>query len=150
MLGDCCIKSWSSTQNLIALSSGEAEYYGVVKAASVALGTQAMLKDMGFVLPIEVMTDASAAKGIASRIGLGKTRHIQVHFLWVQERVNNGDIVLKKVWGKENPADMLTKYLCRDNIEKCLTLSGLQYMTGRADAAPEVGHIVCRAPKGRW
>ena len=72
LLGGCCIKSWSSTQILIALSSGEAEYYGVVKAASVALGTQAMLKDMGFDLPIEVMTDASAAKGIATRKGLGK------------------------------------------------------------------------------
>lgn len=71
MIGGCCIKTWSSTQSLIALSNGEAEYYGVVKAASVAFGTQAMLQDMGLSLPIEIMTDASAAKGIASRRGLG-------------------------------------------------------------------------------
>ena len=47
MIGGCCIKSWSSTQSLIALSSGESEYYGVVKGASVGLGVQAMLKDLG-------------------------------------------------------------------------------------------------------
>ena len=32
LLGNHLIKSWSSTQSLIALSSGEAEFYGVVKA----------------------------------------------------------------------------------------------------------------------
>ena len=154
LLGGCCIKSWSSTQNLIALSSGEAEHYGVVKAASVALGTQAMLRDMGCDLPIEVMTDASAAKGIATRKGLGKTRHIQVHYLWVQERVSNGDIILKKVWGAENPADLLTKYLCKDKIAKCLSLYGLVHEAGRAELAPElsskVGSIAYIAPNTRW
>jgi len=122
MLNGCCIKTWSSTQSLISLSSGESEYYGIVKGASVGLGTQAMLKDLGFKLNLEVLTDASAAKGIASRRGLGKTRHIQVHFLWVQERVGAGDIVLKKVWGGENPADLLTKILNKPTMVKCLSI----------------------------
>ena len=38
MHGQHMIKSWSSTQALIALSSGEAEYYGLVKAAGAGLG----------------------------------------------------------------------------------------------------------------
>ena len=150
LLGGCCIKSWSSTQSLIALSSGEAEYYGVVKASSVALGTQAMLQDMGCRLPIEVMTDASAAKGIASRRGLGKTRHIQVHYLWVQERVGNGDIKLTKVWGGENPADLLTKYLSKDTMLRALQLYGLHRMDGRAASAPAVGSITFMEPPSRW
>ena len=41
MLGGHLIKSWSSTQPSISLSSGEAEYYGVVKAAGIALGATA-------------------------------------------------------------------------------------------------------------
>ena len=139
LLGGCCIKTWASTQSLIALSSGEAEYYGIVKAASVALGVQAMLRDMGLDLPIEVVTDASAAKGIVSRRGLGKTRHIQVHYLWVQERVSNGDIKLKKCWGGENPADLLTKYLSRDKISKILDLFHLREEEGRSTLAPSVG-----------
>ena len=38
MLGSHLIKSWSSTQPTLALSSGEAEFYGVVKASGVGLG----------------------------------------------------------------------------------------------------------------
>ena len=37
MIGGHMIKSWSSTQNVIALSSGEAEYYGLVKGAAQGL-----------------------------------------------------------------------------------------------------------------
>ena len=41
------LKASSSTQAIVALSSGEAEYYGLAKGASVGLGTQAMLVDLG-------------------------------------------------------------------------------------------------------
>ena len=36
MMGEQCIKAWSVTQSVISLSSGEAEYYSMVKGASVA------------------------------------------------------------------------------------------------------------------
>ena len=109
-----------------------------------------MLRDMGVELPIEVMTDASAANGIASRRGLGKTRHIDVHYLWIQERVANGDIKLSKVWGGENPADLLTKYLTRDAMSRALLLHGLDYQDGRAESAPSLNAIIYASPKVRW
>ena len=136
MHGQHCIKSWSSTQAIIALSSGEAEYYGVVKAASVALGARSMMKDLGHEVSIIVHTDAEAAKGIASRMGLGKTRHIDVHYLWVQERVRSGDLVLQKVKGTENPADLMTKHLSAPDIQKYLVKFGLAYRDGRAAVTP--------------
>ena len=34
MLGEHVVKTWSCTQSVIALSSGEAEYYGMVKGGS--------------------------------------------------------------------------------------------------------------------
>ena len=40
-------KSWSHTQAAIALSSGEAEYYGMVKEASYSLGIQSLAGDLG-------------------------------------------------------------------------------------------------------
>ena len=49
MLGAHLLKSWSSTQPSISLSSGEAEYYGVVKAAGIALGQQSLMSDMGMI-----------------------------------------------------------------------------------------------------
>ena len=51
MLGSHVIKTWSSTQPSVTLSSGEAEYYGVVKAAGAGVGQQSLLKDMGHRMP---------------------------------------------------------------------------------------------------
>ena len=54
MLGGHLIKSWSATQGSISLSSGEAEFYWVVKASGVAFGFQALLHDLGVQLPVRV------------------------------------------------------------------------------------------------
>ena len=138
MLGQHCFKHWSSTQAIIALSSGEAEYYGVVKASSVGLGIQSMFRDMGHDMSLIVHTDAEAAKGIASRTGLGKTRHIDVHYLWVQEQIKNNKMILRKVWGADNPADLLTKYLDSTRIVNLMNKLGCFYKSGRADEAPSI------------
>ena len=42
------LKSWSSTQATVAMSSGEAEYYALVKGAAEGLGMQALMKDLGW------------------------------------------------------------------------------------------------------
>ena len=136
MHGSHCVKNWSSTQAIIAISSGEAEFYGVVKASSIGLGCKAMLADMAYLVMLHVHTDAEAAKGIASRTGLGKTRHIAVHYLWVQERVRNGDIVLHKVKGTVNPADLLTKYLSAPIMSKLMNLYCFGYADGRSALTP--------------
>ena len=44
--GSRLVKSWSSTQGLVALSSGEAEYHGIVKGASMGLGIKSMVMDV--------------------------------------------------------------------------------------------------------
>ena len=136
MMGSHIIKAWSSTQANIALSSGEAEYYGLVKGASVGLGMKSMLSDLGIDCKLRVSTDASAAKGIASRRGLGKVRHIEVHQLWVQERVAQGDIELRKVEGKTNPADSLTKHVGSEDIRLHMFHTKQQVRNDRHEIAP--------------
>ena len=63
------------------MRSGEAEFYGVVKALGVALGYHARLHDLGIQLPMRVWTDSSATIGICSRQGLGKLRHVDTRSL---------------------------------------------------------------------
>ena len=70
-----------------------------------------MAKDLGLNLKGRVHTDSSAAKGIASRRGLGKTRHIDTQFLWVQERIQAGDFTLHKESTNDNVGDLFTKHL---------------------------------------
>ena len=47
---------------MIALSSGEAEYYGIVKGSSVGMGVQSVLRNLGVNVKMQVLTDSSAAK----------------------------------------------------------------------------------------
>ena len=58
---------------------------------------------------MEVIQDSTAAKGTASRAGIGRIKHLDVGWCWIQQTVESGKIVLVKINGKCNPADFLTK-----------------------------------------
>ena len=75
---------------------------------------------LGDTMAIGLYSDASAAIAISQRTGLGKLRHIQTQYLWIQERVAHKEIGLQTVLGTENPADLLTKHLPRAIVEKHL------------------------------
>ena len=137
MLGSHTIKHWSSTQTGISLSSGEAEFNGVVRGAGQALGYQSLLRDLGVELPVRLWTDSSAAIGICSRQGLGKVRHLDTYTLWVQQAVRTGRIHLKKVKGDLNPADVFTKHsLSRGRLKSLVELFDCYFREGRAASAP--------------
>ena len=93
--------------------------------------------DLDIKLPVRAWTDSSAALGIASRSGLGKLRHLETHTLWLQEKVRTGAIMVKKVRGEGNPADIFTKHLpSREKVHQLMTLFGCEYREGRAESAP--------------
>ena len=133
------LKSWSATQSQISLSSGEAEFYGVVRAAGVGVGFRSLLHDLGVQVPLRVWTDSTATMGICGRQGLGKLRHVDTQCLWIQQRVRDGSIELRKVKGEVNPADLFTKHLpSRDKVAQLLTLFNCRYADGRAETAPQL------------
>ena len=137
MVGQHLIKAWSATQASIALSSGEAEYYGVVRGTGIALGIKALYSDIGLTLPIRVWTDSTAALGIGGRQGLGKLRHLECHSLWVQQRLRRKEFRLLKVDGEVNPADLFTKHLeSRNKLDQVVGLFGCRFLEGRAALAP--------------
>ena len=118
MLGKHTIKTWSTTQSSVSLSSGEAEFNGVVRGAGMGLGFQSRMRDLGQDAPVRVWTDSEAAIGISSRQGLGKLRHLDTHTLWIQHAVRSGRIDLRKVLGEANPADLFTKHsLSRERLK---------------------------------
>jgi hypothetical protein len=138
MSGSHMLKSWSTTQQVIALSSGEAEYYSMVRGGSMGLGIKSMSEDMGVSLKgVVIKTDASAAKGIASRRGLGKVRHIDVSQLWLQDRVGKGDIVIEKVSTHVNLSDALTKHVDSGVLGKHMISVGLTIVQSRHELMPE-------------
>ena len=109
LIGGAAVKSWSRTQKVRALSSGEAEFYAIVSGVAEGLGMVSLAADLGWDMKLVLWTDSSAGKGICGRKGLGKLRHMETKWLWVQDIVRSGRIRLKKVAGAENPADILMR-----------------------------------------
>ena len=98
-----------------------------------------MLMDLGVAEGrIILKTDASAALGVAQRLGIGKIRHIEVNQLWLQEKVYKGEIIVEKVSTDENLADALTKPLTSDGIIKHVEGLGYEMRQDRHRLAPEV------------
>ena len=138
MLGKHTLKGWSKTQALIALSSGESELYAALKASAEALGMVALMRDFGYELKGEVWGDASAALGIINRKGRGKTRHIQTGLLWIQQTAADQRMRYGKVLGKENPADLYTKYLDVATTNTHVRKLEYGYVDGRSTEAPQL------------
>ena len=140
MLGSHQLRHYSSTQQTLALSSGEAELIGIVKGATVAMGLRSCALDLGIELKIHIYSDASAAIGICRRRGLGKIRHLSVSELWVQEKLRCHDFELFKVLGVENPADALTKFVDKRTLESHLPRMSVRCLDGRPELAPRLQH----------
>jgi hypothetical protein len=130
-----------SKQKPIALSSGEAEFYPIVKAGAHAIQSKATLEAFGFKdLVIRIHSDSSAARGIVQRQGPGKLRHLDIKDLWIQEFIRTKKAEIVKVLTDVNWADIGTKPLPKARLEELLAMmpitrrEGLEW-TGKASAA---------------
>ena len=128
--GKHLLKSTSTTQAVVSLSSAEAELYAAVKAGAARIGCVSTMRDLAVVLQqhrievkvkwlvmeldspsLEIKLDATAGRAIAMRRGAGRIRHIATATLWLQRFVINGDIKMTRVGGNDNCADLGTKHL---------------------------------------
>ena len=144
------LKTWSSTQATVALSSAEAELYALTKGAAQALGFITLMADMGVQVKATVHTDASAAIGIARRAGLGKLRHLNVRYLWLQHELQSPELTLHKVHGLSNPADLVTKHLSQHLARRHLEILDMRTEGGRAANAPTLSSVARAPPEDDW
>ena len=138
MIGSHFIKGWARTQNHVTLSSAEAELVALVKCSAELLGAKSMMRDFGVEKSGIIYADSSAALAIAKRKGAGKLRHINISCLWIQERQGSKELELRKVLGTENPADLMTKHLARQSLDKCMRQLNQHRAVGRARAGLDV------------
>ena len=71
--GKHLLRHMSCLQTLVALSSGEAEYYALIRGACTSLGIQSHYQDWMIDVPIQIYSDSSAARSVARRRGIGET-----------------------------------------------------------------------------
>ena len=68
-----CIKTWSSTQRAYALSSAEAEFYGMIEGVTKAKGLVVLASELGcqgLSCVVKLGTDRAVAKSFVSGRGL--------------------------------------------------------------------------------
>lgn len=150
LLNGACMKSWSTTQAVVAISSGEAEYYVALKGASLALGFRSMAADLGENVKIVLRSDSSAALGIGGRQGLGKLRRLETCYLWLQDVLSRKRLSIKKIKGCDNPADLGTKHLKFEDIERHLSTIGFSFQSGRSKAVPDISMMMVEPRRSRY
>ena len=83
-------------------------------------------------------TDSTAAKGMASRRGHGKVKHLQTCELCLQEVVKGKRIEIQKVGTKFSPADLMTKHLDGRTAAEHLKRLSAKTATGWHEQAPRI------------
>ncbi|CAK0875513.1 unnamed protein product, partial [Prorocentrum cordatum] len=131
--GDHTWDCYSVTQSTIALSSGESEMYATGSATARGLQCKTYLIETQRPCNLKIYSDSTAGRGMCSRVGVGKVRHLELRYLWIKERLRLKAFELHKEDTSKMTADMLTKYSEWPTIEKHCTTLNLRFgkqMTG--------------------
>ena len=88
---------WEAGDEPLVCTIAWAELAEAMRAAAQVLGMFSLIADVGIAVSCDVFSGSTVAIGIASREGLGRTRHIRVQRLWIQEKVRDQWIHLRKV-----------------------------------------------------
>jgi hypothetical protein len=121
MRGNHLICHWARTQQLIALSSAEAELNAAVKACQEGLGLAHLEEEIGTKMLVRILGDSSANNGIIQRQGSGKVKHLSVRQLWIQQQAELGVCVHTKIPRLLNSADMCTHHFTKAEAENHLS-----------------------------
>ena len=125
-----------SIQSILSLSSGESEFYGAGRCACRTLGLKSLMSDLSLDVKAELVTDSSACKGLCSRRGAGKIRHIHCPALWLQHAVARRQIAITRRAGNNLTPDVGTKAgIPGDTMWRLLGMFGLAKGEGRAKQA---------------
>ena len=128
-LGSAAI-SWSSKkQPTVALSSTEAEYRGAAMAACEVAWLHKLLYDMHQSTdgPVVIYCDNMSSIHLANNpVYHARTKHIEVRYHYVREKVLLGLIDLVYVSIEDQVADIFTKALGTEKLRKFRDLLGVQ------------------------
>ena len=107
--GDHLLETYSSTQQIVALSTAESEWILITRGAAHALEVRSATVDFGLTSNVVCETDASAGRAMATRRGVGRVRHLVARLLWLQQLCAEGVVQVRAGPGELNEADLGTK-----------------------------------------
>lgn len=121
--------SWcSKKQNVVALSSCEAEYIAASYAACQVAWLQSLIEELQVKLegPVQLLVDNKSAINLAKNpVAHGRSKHIETRFHFLRDQVNKEKIELVYCKTDEQAADILTKPLKGDKFNQLREMLGV-------------------------
>jgi hypothetical protein len=121
--------SWSSRkQQVVTLSTIEAEFIAAATSACQAIWLRRILDDLHFQQhdPTIIHCDSSSAIKLSKNPVLhGRSKHIDVRYHFLRDLSNEGTIELVYCRSEDQIADIMTKALKLDAFEKLRNLLGM-------------------------
>ena len=105
--------SWSSKkQPTVSRSSTEAEYKALANGAAEAIWVESLLKELGVSqqgVPVLWCDNLGATYLTANPVFHARTKHIEIDFHFVRERVASGALEVRFISSNDQLADVFTK-----------------------------------------
>ena len=121
--------SWcSSKQEIVALSSCEAEFMAATEAAKQAIWLQELLSEVvgEECKKVTIRVDNRSAIALTKNpVFHGRSKHIHRRFHFIRECVENEQVEVDHVPGSEQKADILTKSLGRIRFKEMRSFMGV-------------------------
>jgi hypothetical protein len=120
---------WSCRkQDIVALSSAEAEFVALTDTCKEVVWINRLAKDFGIEIkePITVYTDSQSAMAMVNNQKFShRTKHIDTKYYFVKDMVEKGIVRLVYQPTETNIADLMTKPLGGTKVEQLRRLAGL-------------------------
>ena len=131
---------WSRSQRSIALSSCESEYLSAVGGAAEGLYVGRLWRFLTQKeVAVSTITDSSSCRAFSQRQGVGRLKHIDAKFLWVQQRLKEGAMTMEGVPTLLNVSDIGTKRLTKVRRAFLMYLMGMVQYDESSDSYVAVG-----------
>lgn len=127
-IGTGAITWYSARQKTIALSSTEAEYMALAAAAQEAIWIRQLCQEINYELngPVTIFVDNSSAIKLAKSDGYRKrTKHIDLKYHFIREKIENKILDVKYCKTELMVADVLTKPVSKEKTIFCANGMGL-------------------------
>jgi len=120
--------SWAlRLQNIVKLSTTEAEYVLIIEVSKEIIWLKDFLKELDLKQEDYVLySDNQSVINLAKNpVYNAKTKHIDVRYYFIHQLLEDGELLLEKILRSKNPANILTKSVTVNKLKLCSTSVGL-------------------------
>ena len=126
-LGGTAISWVSNLQKIVTLSITKAEYVAATEVGKEMIWLHGFLDELGKKQDMGILhSDSQSAIFLAKNLAFhSKSKHIQIKYHFIRYLVEDKLVILEKICGSKNPADMLTKGVTIEKLKLCAASIGL-------------------------